>query len=160
MRWPLAVLAVPATLLGVVGMRTSWLPAWLGLDESLRPGVATALLSVLLALGGALVVTLEWRRAPAADPSARLGRVRPAFARAFYVDDLYDRVAVRPVRAAARAVLWTDEEVVGAGAIGSGRAAGRAAALLQRTQQGNVQAYLTGLLAGVVLLAVGVVTLT
>ena len=36
----------------------------------------------------------------------------------------------------------------------------RLAVLLRRTQQGNVQTYLTGLLAGVVILAVGVVTLT
>jgi NADH-quinone oxidoreductase subunit L len=160
MRWPLLVLAVPATLLGAVGLRSSWLPGWLGLDESLRPGAVTAALSVLLAVAGAVSVALVWRRAPATDPSGRLGRFRPAFARAFYVDELYDRVAVRPVRSAARAVLWTDDEVVAAGSLGSGRCAGRAGALLQLTQRGNVQAYLTGVLAGIVLLAVGVVTLT
>ena len=43
---------------------------------------------------------------------------------------------------------------------GSGQGATRLAVLLRRTQQGNVQTYLTGLLAGVVILAVGVVTLT
>ncbi len=35
----------------------------------------------------------------------------------------------------------------------------RLAGLVARTQGGNVQAYLTGLLAGVLLLVVGVVTL-
>jgi NADH-quinone oxidoreductase subunit L len=36
----------------------------------------------------------------------------------------------------------------------------RAADWLRRTQAGNVQTYLTGLLAGIVVVAVGVVTLT
>ena len=79
---------------------------------------------------------------------------------AFYVDDLYDRSFVRPVLAAARAVRWTDDEVVVTTVAGSGLGATRLAVLLRKTQQGNVQTYLTGLLAGVVILAVGVVTLT
>jgi NADH-quinone oxidoreductase subunit L len=57
-------------------------------------------------------------------------------------------------------VRWTDDRVVDAGVVGSGRGASRTADLLRRTQAGNVQAYLTGLLAGMVILAVGVVTLT
>jgi NADH-quinone oxidoreductase subunit L len=160
MRWPLVLLAVPALLLGLVGLRAAWLPQWLDVDESLRPGGATSVLSVLLAGAGVAGVAVSWRRARAGDPSARLGRVRPALQHAFYVDELYDRIAVRPVRAAASSVGWADAEVVSASVLGSGRSAGRVAALLQRTQRGNVQTYLTGLLAGVVLLAVGVVTLT
>jgi NADH-quinone oxidoreductase subunit L len=64
------------------------------------------------------------------------------------------------VQVAARAVGRTDDDVVVAGAAGTGRGATRMAALLSRTQAGNVQTYLTGVLAGVLIVAVGVVTLT
>jgi NADH-quinone oxidoreductase subunit L len=53
-----------------------------------------------------------------------------------------------------------DTGVVDAAAVGSGTSATRLAGVLRRAQAGNVQAYLTGLLAGLVLLTVGLVTLT
>jgi NADH-quinone oxidoreductase subunit L len=161
MRWPLIALAVPAALLGVIGNR-SWLPSWLtlpGQGQVLHVGLVTSGLSVLLAVAGFAVVLVAWRRAPAADP-LRVASLRPVLERAFFVDDLYDQLFVRPVRLAASAVRWTDDEVVIGTVAGSGKGATRLAVLLRRTQQGNVQTYLTGLLAGVVILAVGVVTLT
>jgi NADH-quinone oxidoreductase subunit L len=176
MRWPLVVLAVPAALLGFAGLGHGWLPHWLSLDERVpggitpldpafpaRPlhiGAVTSVLSIVLALGGFAAVLAVWRRAPSRDPSLRLQRLRPALEEAFWVDDLYDRLFVRPVRLAARSVRWTDDGVIGAAVAGSGTEATRVAGLLRRAQAGNVQTYLTGLLAGVVLLAVGVVTLT
>ncbi|HEY7598539.1 MAG TPA: NADH-quinone oxidoreductase subunit L [Candidatus Limnocylindrales bacterium] len=165
MRWPLVALAVPSLLLGLVGLPAGWLPEWLTADgglpgqDTLHLSAATAGLSVLLAIGGAAAMYAAWRREPAADPTAAL-RLRPAWEKAFYVDDLYDRAFVRPVRAATGAVRWADDEVVGGAVRGTGAETGRLAALVTRTQGGNVQAYLTGLLAGVLLLAVGVVTLT
>jgi NADH-quinone oxidoreductase subunit L len=176
MRWPLVALAVPAALLGFVGLNGNWLSHWLNINER-RPGNAwtidgtvppnplhigavTSVLSLLLAVAGFVVVLITWRRAPAEDPSLRLARLRPTLVSAFYVDELYDRLFVRPVRLAANSVRWTDDEVVIGTVAGSGRGATRLANLLRRTQQGNVQTYLTGLLAGVVILAVGVVTLT
>ena len=160
MRWPLILLAVPTVVLGLCGLRAEWLPAWLGVDEQLHLGAVTSLISTALVVAGAGAVVVLWRRSPAADPSARLAGVRPAFRSAFYVDQFYDRAFVGPVRAATRAVGWTDVRVVDAGATGSGRAAIRAANWLRRSQAGNVQTYLTGLLAGIVIVAVGVVTLT
>jgi NADH-quinone oxidoreductase subunit L len=163
MRWPLLALAVPTVLLGVVGLRESWLPAWLATGgraaESLHLSPVTSVLSVLLAIGGAGVVYLRWRPEPAGDPTATL-RVRTALERAFYVDELYDRLFVRPVRAATGGVRWTDDAVVGGAVRGAGAETGRLARLVSWTQGGNVQGYLTGLLAGVLLLVVGVVTLT
>jgi NADH-quinone oxidoreductase subunit L len=161
MRWPLIALAVPATLLGFIGNR-SWLPRWLALPGEgsvLHVGSVTSGLSVLLAAFGFAAVLVAWRRAPAADP-LRVVSLRPLLEHAFFVDDLYDRLFVRPVRLAASAVRWADDEVVIGTVAGSGQTATRLAVLLRRTQQGNVQTYLTGLLAGVVILAVGVVTLT
>jgi NADH-quinone oxidoreductase subunit L len=176
MRWPLVVLALPAALIGFVGLRDDWLSRWLNINQArpgafrslhgepppnpLHIGALTSTLSLLLAVAGFVVVLVVWRRAPAVDPSLRLVRLRPALVNAFYVDDLYDRLFVRPVRLAASSVRWTDDEVIVTTVAGSGLGATRLAVLLRRTQQGNVQTYLTGLLAGVVILAVGVVTLT
>jgi NADH-quinone oxidoreductase subunit L len=165
LRWPLVVLAVPAALLGFVGVDDNWLSHWLNVGSAapsqvLHIGAVTSVLSLLLAAAGSVAVWLAWRRAPAEDPSLRLARVRPALASAFYVDALYDRLFVRPVRLAASSVRWTDDEVVIGAVAGSGRSATRLANLVRLSQQGNVQTYLTGLLAGVVILAVGVVTLT
>ena len=179
MRWPLLALAVPSLVLGIVGLRQSWLPQWATLElgrehraggspyldgpevaqPALHVGAFTSVLSVGLALVGVAAIWLAWRRSPGTDPSGTW-RARPALETAFWVDGLYDRVFVRPVRAAASAVRWTDDTAVvgavnrtGSGASGLGR-------LVTLTQRGNVQTYLTGVLAGVLLLVVGVVTLT
>jgi NADH-quinone oxidoreductase subunit L len=159
MRWPVVALAVPAALLGLVALDRAALPGWLGADESLRVGALTSLVSVLLSAGGAVAVYAVWRRDPAGDPAVRLGGARRLLAAAFHVDDVYDRLVVRPVGVLARSVGWSDDNVVVRGVAGSGRLASGAGRLLQVTQRGNVQSYLTGLLVGVLLLGVGVVTL-
>ena len=160
MRWPLLVLAVPTVALGALGLRAEWLPRWLDLDEQLHLSALTTVVATAAALAGVLGVVLAWRRSPAEDPVGAIGRVRPVLASGFGVDRFYDRALVRPVRSAAAAVVRTDDSVVVGGVTGTGRSAGRLADLVRRTQAGNVQGYLTGLLAGVVLVAVGVVTLT
>ena len=164
MRWPLVVLAVPTVLLGLVGLPSGWLPEWLAPASEAQPelhiGLATSVLSLLLAVAGAAAVWFVWQRQPDGDPSAALGRLRPAFVRAFYVDELYDRAVVRPVRVATRAVRRTDDDVVVRTVLGSGRGAVRLSALVGRTQGGNITSYLTGLLAGVLLVVAGVVVLT
>jgi NADH-quinone oxidoreductase subunit L len=164
MSWPLVALAVPAALLGFLGLRDGWLARWLALEQAggagLHIGVVTSVLSLVLALAGFGAVLAEWRWTPWADPVRRVPVVLPKLAQAFWVDQLYARLFVRPVAAAARAVRWTDDRVVVAAVGGSGTEATRLAGLIRRAQTGNVQTYLTGLLAGVVLLAVGVVTLT
>jgi NADH-quinone oxidoreductase subunit L len=164
MSWPLAVLAVPSVVVGVVGLRDGWLPEWLGTgpegaQDELHIGQVTSAASAVLVLAGALVVLLAWRRDRAGDPTADL-RMRPDLERAFGVDDFYDRAFVRPVRVATRAVGRADDAIVGGAVLGVGTGSGRLAALVARTQNGNVQTYLTGLLAGVLVLVVAVVTLT
>ncbi|MEV5825746.1 NADH-quinone oxidoreductase subunit L [Spirillospora sp. NPDC052242] len=147
MSWTVAALAVPAAVLGFFG---------LGADE-LRPHVGPALLGLLLTALGAGAAFLIWNRDPALDPARALGRVRPVFARAFYVDELYAAAIVRPVRALARLVLTADARGVDAAVVATGRSARRIAGPLRLPQNGNPQTYLTGLLAGVVVIAAVVV---
>ncbi|MBA9001368.1 NADH-quinone oxidoreductase subunit 5 family protein [Thermomonospora cellulosilytica] len=149
MTWTVAALAVPAALLGFFG---------LGAAE-LRPHLVSAGVSLLWAAGGIAVAHLLWNRDPALDPADRLGPVRKVFDRAFYVDEVYAALVVRPVRAVARAVVATDRHGIDALVVGTAGWSRRAGGALRRVQTGNAQAYLTGLLAGVIVIAAGVVIL-
>ncbi|WP_037558634.1 NADH-quinone oxidoreductase subunit L [Spirillospora albida] len=147
MTWTVAALAVPAAILGFFGLGA----------EELRPHVGSALLSAVLVALGAGGAFYVWNRDPALDPARALGRVRPVFARAFYVDELYDLLIVRPVRALARHTVTVDARGVDAAVVGTGRAARWLGGVLRVPQNGNAQAYLTGLLAGVIVITAGVV---
>jgi NADH-quinone oxidoreductase subunit L len=169
MRWPLVVLAVPTVVLGaVIGPLPEWLGAAsptpgitlvplraLSMASSLDLSAVTVALGLVALVAGALGTLVLWRRAPAVDPADALGRARPWFDDAFKVDAFYDRVLVRPVRALASGVRWGDEEVVDPYVQGSGSGARFAGGLLRLAQNGNVQGYLTLLLAGVLVMALG-----
>jgi NADH-quinone oxidoreductase subunit L len=147
---PLVVLAVPALLLGFPLQR---LP-------ELRPELGPAVLSVALAAVGALVAYAAWRRDPAHEPANALGRLRPVFATAFGTDDLYERTVAAAVMRLARGVVAFDDGVVGRTVTGTGRGARRLGGVLRLTQNGNPQFYVTGVLAGALLIAVGVAVLS
>ncbi|TDC62267.1 NADH-quinone oxidoreductase subunit L [Actinomadura sp. GC306] len=149
MSWTVAALAVPAAILGFFGLGA----------EELRPHVGPALLSIVLLAVGAGAAFLLWNRDPALDPARALGSARPVFARAFFVDEFYDAVIVRPMKAVARYVVAFDRSRVDAAVTGTGRGALRVGELLRVPQNGNAQSYLTGLLAGVVVIVAGVVIL-
>jgi NADH-quinone oxidoreductase subunit L len=147
---PLVGLAIPALLLGFGGLQ------W----PELRPELGSSMLSVALAAIGATVAYVAWRGTPARDPALALGRLRPLFATTFRTDDLYERTVARGVEGLAGVVAGVDDQVVGRAVTGTGRGAGRLGGLLRLTQNGNPQFYLTGLLAGVLLIAIGVVVLS
>ncbi|GIH91052.1 NADH-quinone oxidoreductase subunit L [Planobispora siamensis] len=143
MRWPVMVLAVPALLLGFARVGgVHW---------------GTAALSVAVALLGAGVVYAVWRSDPVSDPARMLGPLRVPCERAFYVDSVYRTLFARPVLALARLVVRTDDRVVDGAVRGSGRTAQSLSGLVRLAQNGNAQLYVTGLLAGVLLIAVGAV---
>ncbi|CAM4216860.1 NADH-quinone oxidoreductase subunit L [Kibdelosporangium persicum] len=146
---PLTLLASAALLLGFVGLRF----------EELRPEVLSAVLSLVLAALGALAVFMIWRRDPARDPADALGRARRVFGSAFGTDDLYERTVARGVVRVANEVVRVDDSVVARSVRGTGRGARALGGLLRLTQNGNPQFYVTALLAGVVVIAVGVVVL-
>jgi NADH-quinone oxidoreductase subunit L len=147
---PLVVLAVPALLLGFGMLR---LP-------ELRPELDPALLSFALATVGAVAAYLAWSRDPAHEPAAALGRLRPVLGTAFGTDYLYERTVAAAVLRLARAVVGVDDRVVGRAVTGTGRGARRLGGVLRLTQNGNPQFYVTGVLAGVLLIAVGVAVLS
>ncbi|MCD0452162.1 NADH-quinone oxidoreductase subunit L [Actinocorallia sp. API 0066] len=150
MRWPVLLLAGVTLVLGFAGLGSA----------ELRPHVAPAAMSLLFTVAGAAAVYYAWRDDPAKDPALRLGVLRRPFERAFYVDELYDRTIVGPVRLLARAVKGIDTHAVD-GAVEASVPVTRFAGRLARLpQNGNPQTYLTGLLAGAVFLVLAVVALT
>ncbi|MEV0596410.1 NADH-quinone oxidoreductase subunit 5 family protein [Nonomuraea cavernae] len=143
---PIVLLAIPALLLAFAG--------------GLHLDLGVAALSVVLALLGGGVVYAFWRSDPVADPSRLLGPFLVPCERAFHVDSLYAAVFVRPTLALARLVVRTDDRVVDGAVRGSGRTAQGLSGMLRLVQNGNVQLYVTGLLAGVLLIVVGAVVFT
>ena len=150
MRWPVAVLALPALFIGLYGAGT----------DGLRPELGMAVVSLIFTALGAGGVYLAWNRDPALDPVRLLGPARPILQAAFRVDDLYDVVFVRPVRALARQVVRADRGIVDAAVEGTGRGARRLGGLLRTTENGNPQTYVSGVLAGVVIIVLAVVVFT
>ncbi|MFJ6483946.1 MULTISPECIES: NADH-quinone oxidoreductase subunit 5 family protein [unclassified Streptomyces] len=97
---------------------------------------------------------------PAADPGkAFLGPLHRHAAVGFHLDALYDRLFVRPVRAAASLVRFLDREVVDTYVRGAGTGTQLLGSLVRRAQTGNVQSYLSALLAGAVVLAIATAVL-
>jgi len=132
---------------------------WLGAPPSTRSlhvGIGEVALTTLIALVSIGAVLLLHSRRPATDPVAVLGPVARPLARAFYVDEVYDTTLVRPVRALARGVVRVDSGGVDAVVVDAGRTAGFAGGALRRLQRGNIQGYLTGLVAGVLVVVISV----
>ncbi|MFI1184308.1 NADH-quinone oxidoreductase subunit L [Streptomyces sp. NPDC020799] len=93
-----------------------------------------------------------------ADPGRLLlGPLHRHAVAGFHLDAVYSQLFVRPVRAAARLVRFLDREVVDAYVSGAGTAPRLLGAAVRRAQTGNVQTYLSALLAGSVVLAVAAV---
>ncbi|MEU4540601.1 NADH-quinone oxidoreductase subunit L [Streptosporangium sp. NPDC023825] len=143
MRWPILVLAVPALLLGFARVGDVHWDA--------------AVLSLAVALLGAGAVYAVWRSDPLADPARLLGPFRAPCEQAFHVDSVYTGLFVRPVLLLASLVVRADGRVVDGAVRGSGRATLSLAGLVRLVQNGNAQLYITGLLAGVLLIAAGAV---
>ncbi|KJY18407.1 NADH-quinone oxidoreductase subunit L [Streptomyces virginiae] len=97
---------------------------------------------------------------PAADPGrALLGPLHRHAADGFHLDAVYDRLFVRPVRGAAGLVRFLDREVVDTYVRGAGSGTRLLGSLVRRAQTGNVQSYLSALLAGAVVLAIATAVL-
>jgi NADH-quinone oxidoreductase subunit L len=158
MRLPVAALAVPALVLGFFGVGSA----------ALRPEPIPTVVMLLMVGAGAGAAFVVWNRDPALDPARVLGRpVRTVLGRAWYADAGYDQALAGPAAAPARLVgslarlvATVDDRVINAAAAGTGGAVRRLGGVLRRTEGGNPQTYLTGLLAGVAIIALVVVVCT
>jgi NADH-quinone oxidoreductase subunit L len=93
-----------------------------------------------------------------ADPGRLLlGPLHRHAATGFHLDAAYTALFVRPVRAAASLVRFLDREVVDTYVRGAGALPRWLGTAVRRAQTGNVQTYVSALLAGTVVLAVAVV---
>ncbi|MFF2508036.1 NADH-quinone oxidoreductase subunit L [Streptomyces sp. NPDC058067] len=93
-----------------------------------------------------------------ADPGRLLlGPLHRHAARGFHVDAVYSALFVRPVTAAASLVRFLDREVVETYVRGAAALPDWLGRAVRRAQTGNVQTYLSALLAGTVVLAIAVV---
>ncbi|MER7758919.1 NADH-quinone oxidoreductase subunit L [Streptomyces sp. NPDC097619] len=176
------LLAVPTV---AFGLAYGELPDWFD-GNSLKPTLTTSVLGTGAAVLGAVLARALWQRAralgarpaeapapvgapaPAPDPAtvpapdpgpALLGPLHPHAAAGFHLDAAYAALFVRPVRSAASLVRFLDREVVDTYVRGAGGAPRLLGLLVRRAQTGNVQTYLSVLLAGSVVLAVAVAVL-
>ena len=151
MSLPVAALALPALALGFCGLGV----------PGLRPEPVPTILEVVMVAAGVGTAFVVWNRDPALDPARLLGRrIRGVLARGFFLEGAGDRVAVHShgaMRALAGPVAAADDRGVTAAVVGSGRALRRLGGRLPVPWGGNAQAYVTGLLAGVVIIALAVV---
>ncbi|MDJ0464341.1 NADH-quinone oxidoreductase subunit L [Streptomyces sp. H27-C3] len=93
-----------------------------------------------------------------ADPGRLLlGPLHRHAAAGFHLDAVYHTLFVRPVQAAAELVRFLDREVVDTYVRGAGTLPRLLGAGVRRAQTGNVQTYLSALLAGSVVLAIAAV---
>ncbi|MFD9938365.1 NADH-quinone oxidoreductase subunit L [Streptomyces massasporeus] len=96
-----------------------------------------------------------------ADPGRLLlGPLHRPAAAGFHLDAVYSALFVRPVQAGASLVRFLDREVVETYVRGAGALPRWLGAAVRRAQTGNVQTYVSALLAGTVVLAVAVVLAT
>nr|MDT0661005.1 NADH-quinone oxidoreductase subunit L [Micromonospora sp. DSM 115978] len=153
---PVLLLAVPSALLGLAAFGDGFADRLLPGTELVHLGPATLLPLAALAVGaGAVLVT--WRRDPAADPAAALGPLRPAFARAFWLDDLQHNLVVRPVRALATATSDADRALVDGAVEGAGRGTFGLGGLLAVLHRAALPRAAAAVLAGALLLGLAAV---
>ncbi|MFD5319186.1 NADH-quinone oxidoreductase subunit L [Streptomyces sp. NPDC127098] len=155
------LLTLPTLLLGLA---YPVLPDWFD-GGDLAPTLTTALVATGAALLGGLAAYAAWRRAyegaaedGSVDPAPALLRgLHPHAAAGFHADAAYAAAVVRPTEAAARLVRFLDRTVVDTYVRAAGAAPGLLGTAARRAQTGNVQTYLSAIVAGTLVLAVAAV---
>ncbi len=160
-RGPVVVLAAGVSVIGGLGLeRHGTFDRYVGALAA--PGLGLSALqsglALLLAAVALVTVFAIWRRAPAADPAKPLlRRAGPPLAAGLNMDVLYLTAFLRPVRdRLAPAVAELDRRLLDGAVEGSGQLTTALGSALRRVENGNVQAYATGLAVGAVALAVAV----
>jgi proton-translocating NADH-quinone oxidoreductase, chain L len=149
MRWPILLLAVPSVALGPLVLAT---PLRSALDVAEVHLDGLAVIPVALLVVGAGHAWWRWRADPTTDPATVLGPLRPALARALWLDEAQHALVVRPVRALGRLARRADETVIDGAVEGTGRGLHALGGGLARSHRAAVPRAAAALLAGVLLL--------
>ncbi|MDP9023648.1 MAG: NADH-quinone oxidoreductase subunit L [Actinomycetota bacterium] len=161
---PLVVLGAASALGGLLnlshgGPLEHWLepsfahlPEGGGATEAALSEMELTGLSLLAAFAGiGLAYLLYLRPFPERDPvRANLGTIALAMRRAFWVDELYDRIFVRGGGAFSRFLVWFDVTTIDGLVDGTARLTAGAAARVRTVQTGLIRAYAAGLVLGAV----------
>ncbi|AVT32480.1 NADH-quinone oxidoreductase subunit L [Plantactinospora sp. BC1] len=154
LRWPVILLAVPSAALGLALLVTPFRDA-LALDETHLDSFV--IIPVALLLAGAGLAWWRWRADPAADPATGLGPLRPAFARAFWLDEVQHALVVRPVRALGRLARRGDEGLVDGAVEGTGRGTSGLGGGMELLHRAGMPRAVVAVLGGALLLGLAAV---
>lgn len=187
MTTPLIVLGVMSVVAGLVG--TPWwkggFGSWIAVGgESEIPDANYVLIvvSVLVAVGGLALGRKLYLDAPAVDPLTKLGGFYRLLENKYYLDDLYMKGVVLPIRDRVSAAMYwlnqhvldgavngaasgtkalakgvyevVDQQIIDGAVDGVGRGARAGSARARLVQSGDVQRYAAMLLIGIVVLTV------
>jgi NADH-quinone oxidoreductase subunit L len=163
MTTPLIVLAIGAAFAGFVNSPLAGdnnFGSWIATEYNPSHGPATLDLGIaaagtLVALAGlALGSSLYRSGLPQREYLERVPAVWTILRRAFFLDDLYDAVFVRPIRGAlAKGAVWFDRNVIDGVVNGLASGTRRVSGVLRYVQNGQVQWYAAALFAGVVVVS-------
>jgi NADH-quinone oxidoreductase subunit L len=160
---PMVVLALGSAFLGLILGPTNLFSGWLepvtgGGEEGapvLPAGVLIALTLLLVAAG----VGLAWRQywaAPVAEVAPRGSLVTQAARRDLFQDDVNEAVFMRPGQYLTRSLVFVDNRGVDGAVRGLAAGVGGLGGRLRRWQTGFVRSYALSMLAGVIIVALGV----
>ncbi len=159
---PLAILAVPSALIGLllgVGGHNSWFHHFTEKVAGFKGGHVEAsgnivLFMVISMIVGIAGITYAWtrykNRVPSAEPTNALQKL---VANKFYVDEIYNTFIVQPIKNASHFLLWKLFDVgIIDGIVNSVAALIRViGGTLRRLQTGLVQVYIVSMVIGIVL---------
>jgi len=161
MNGPLVVLAFGSVFAGAFG---GWIERMIGNSTAAVAAhhykihthdVMVLISSGVAILGIAIAAYYHWLRRPAADQVAATmpGLVR-TLANKFYVDELYDRLVVRPLHMLGEIFFALDALIIDGLVMLVGKLPGLAGRLIQPAQTGRLQGYGLGMAAGAAALGV------
>ena len=186
MTTPLIVLAIATCFVGLLGFAPVGAPFldWVYFGEEPHEAIFSPLvaaISVIVVSIGLLAGWSAYRRYRTPDPVERLGTLHRVLEHKYYLDDLYWRGIVQPIRDPVAAgvywfnqhvldgivngaatlsrgfaaiVVWFDRTVIDGAVNGAGSVASLFGRGLRTIQTGRVQLYAAALFAGVILLTV------
>jgi NADH-quinone oxidoreductase subunit L len=163
MTWPMIVLSIGSLALGGLlvarGVFQTWLEPVTGTVGEKDPVVNKYGLMVVTTVLVLIGVALAWRQywaAPVPQTAPRGSLLTVAARRDLFQDDVNEAVFMRPGQYLTRSLVFVDNKGVDGAVRGVAAAVGGLAGRLRRWQTGLVRSYAMSMLAGVLVLVLGV----